>query len=304
MRKRAAGQTISKIEIAYLVKRSGWQAFVDESYGERVRRMLRRGDPSAKRLRAVHEAHARAVDEVMAAFESLGVRAVRIGPRTGDITGDRFALAVSIGGDGTLLRASHRVLDTPILGINSDPQTSVGFFCGARAGAVLPALERALDGRLTSRSLTRMQVSLAGRVVSRRVLNDALFCHVSPAATSRYRIRVGHRAEEHKSSGFWVGPAAGSTAAQRSAGGKILPLESADLQLVIREPYTPKGERYELRRVLVGPEQSVVVQSKMREAALFLDGPDEIVHPEFGDELVFSRSAEPLTILGIGGKRK
>ena len=43
-------------------------------------------------------------------------------------------LVVTIGGDGTLLAASHAIGDTPILGINSAPDFSVGFFCSGRLG--------------------------------------------------------------------------------------------------------------------------------------------------------------------------
>jgi len=65
----------------------------------------------------------------------------------------------------------------------------------------------------SSTTLTRMRVERDGEVLHRRVLNDALFCHRSPAATTRYIISHEGREEHHKSSGVWVGPAAGSTAA-------------------------------------------------------------------------------------------
>ncbi len=291
------------MRIAYLLKRTGWQALEKENGLDKLERLLAAGDRTVKRLRAAHEAHARTVEEVLGAFESLGARASLIGPRTKDLSRAEYDLVVAIGGDGTLLRASHRVLDAPILGINSDPKTSVGFFCGVQPGEVLPSLERAVDGRLRRRVLTRMQVTLRGEVVSKRVLNDALFCHTSPAATSRYLLTVGRVAEDQKSSGFWIGPAAGSTAAQRSAGGRVLPLESDVLQLVVREPYTPKGERYQLQKVLVRRRQVVTVQSKMRESALFLDGHDHI-HPDFADFMTFSCSNEPLVILGIGKRSR
>jgi NAD+ kinase len=291
------------VRVAYLLKRTGWTALAEQENGEgRIRGLFKTGDPTARRLRAAHEAHARTVEEAHAAFESLGVKAVPIGRRTKDLARDKFDLVVAIGGDGTLLRASHRVLDVPIVGINSDPNTSVGFFCGVRPGEILESLERALDGRLKRRVLSRMQVTLQGKILSKRVLNDALFCHASPAATSRYVIKVGRHTEDQKSSGFWIGPAAGSTAAQRSAGGRILPLESENLQLVVRELYAPKGERYDLKKIIVGPKQVVEVRSKMREAAIFLDGSDDI-EPEFADVITFSRSDEPLYILGIGKRQ-
>jgi NAD+ kinase len=289
--------------IAYLVKRSAWTAMQTEEGARRVRALLRRNDATVSRLLATHDAHERAVHETLAAFEAVGAKATPIGPKMRDLRAEKFDLVVTIGGDGTLLRASHRVADVPVLGVNSAPDSSVGFFCGASAGGVLPSLEKALAGRLRSRRLCRMEVTVDGARVSSRVLNDALVCHRSPAATSRYLIELAGVVEEQKSSGFWVGPAAGSTAAQRSAGGRVLPLESDLLQLVVREPYAPKGEPYSLVRALVTPDATLVVRSKMRQGAIYLDGPDEVVPIGFGDVLTFRRSEEPLTILGMRSRR-
>jgi len=303
------------LRVAYLVKRSSWRAFQETKAAGRLRALQRRKDPTVATLKPTHEAHQRTVDEVMEAFQSLGVDAVEITSSTRDIKRSRFSLVVTVGGDGTLLRASHYVSDVPVLGINSAPDSSVGFFCGAagwsrkeitgqveRVG-LLETLDRALDGRLQARVLSRMRVTIGREIVSSRILNDALFCHRSPAATSRYLIEAKGINEEHKSSGLWVGPAAGSTAAQRSAGGKVLPLESDKIQLVVREPYTPKGERYRLQRVLIGPGETITVRSKMRDALIFLDGPDLVAKPEFGDVITFSRSSEPLSLLGLATRR-
>ena len=57
-----------------------------------------------------------------------------------------------------------------------------------------------------------------------------LALHPAPA-------RAGGTAEVEPAASDWT--AAGSTAAQRSAGGHVLPLTSRQLQLVVREPYTP-----------------------------------------------------------------
>lgn len=211
---------------------------------------------------------------------------------------------VTVGGDGTMLSASHYVDDVPILAINSAPQHSVGFFCGAKSGEALEAIRAALAGRLRRAVLARMQVTLNDVVVSGRVLNDALYCHASPAATSRYLARLRDVEEQQKSSGFWIGPAAGSTAAQRSAGGRVLPLTSKQLQLVVREPYTPHGESYLLRHALIPTGETLVVRSKMRDARIFIDGPDTVVDIGYGDTVAFSQASRPLTVLGISSRRK
>ena len=109
-----------------------------------------------------------------------------------------------------------------------------------------------------------MQIALEGEVISTRVLNDVLFCHECPAATTRYLIRHGAIEEEHKSSGVWVGPAAGSTAAQRSAGGRVLPPTSTQMQYVVREPYVSNGTRYQLTHGLLEPDEQLLITSKIR----------------------------------------
>src|SRR4029079_12086005 len=152
--------------------------------------------------------------------------------------------------------------------------------------------------------LTRMQVSVNGEVVAARVLNDALLCHASPAATSRYLVRLGDVEEQQKSSGFWIGPAAGSTAAQRSAGGRVLPLTSRQLQLVVREPYTPHGESYRLRHALIPEGARLVVRSKMHDARIFFDGADKSTDIDYGDVIEFTQAPQPLTVLGISARRK
>jgi NAD+ kinase len=290
-------------KVVLVVKRSALQVQLEERQDPRMLRLLDAGDPTVARMRSAHEQHEATVGEVHAALAALGVEVVQsLG------TGEAFDssgvdLVITVGGDGTLLSASHSVGDVPILGINSAPSHSVGFFCGAEMGEVARAIELALKGELRRAVLTRMKVSVSGRVVAARVLNDALFCHVSPAATSRYLLRLGDVEEEQKSSGFWIGPAAGSTAAQRSAGGRVLPLTSKKLQLVVREPYTPHGERYRLRNALILPGETLVVRSKIHEGKLFIDGPYLNIDIGFGDVLEFTQASQSLSVLGISPTR-
>lgn len=213
-------------------------------------------------------------------------------------------LVVAVGGDGTLLAASHSIVRAPILGVNSAPGHSVGFFCSAQRATFRAMLERALAGKLPSVNLTRMAVAVNGRLRTKHVLNEALYCHSSPAATSRYLLRYGKRTEEQRSSGIWIGPAAGSTAAQRSAGGRVLSLDSRVLQLVVREPYAPSGKSYALTKLAVADGSTVHVESKMDDSALFFDGPYRHVPVRLGDKVSFFVSDEPLSVLGLKRSRR
>jgi len=107
------------------------------------------------------------------------------------------------------------------------------------------------------------------------------------------------REEDQKSSGIWIGPAAGSTAAQRSAGGKIMPAGSKRLQFVVREPYEPRGVRYHWVHGMVDPPERLRIQSKMETSCLYLDGPHLTLPVVMGATIEMMRSHEPLTLLGF-----
>jgi NAD+ kinase len=317
---------MSPPRVLVLSKRTSYRTMVLEDADTRIQGLLARGDPTVRRMRRSHEDHESTRAEVKQALSQLGVHAEFFeGART-RVEGD-FDLVVTIGGDGTLLAASHRIgPGVPLLGVNSAPEHSVGFFCAAKKGSVKGALAGALDGTIKATVLTRMRVELNDQCLHKRVLNDVLFCHEVPAATSRYILRVYHgptgaegsspplaampsprddrhiEEEEQRSSGIWVGPAAGSTAAQRSAGGRILSLSSRKIQYVVREPYTPLGERLTLSRGTVNEGGAVVVLNKMRQAKLFLDGHHIVHEATVGDVITMRRSEETLTVLGLGRK--
>jgi NAD+ kinase len=295
-----------------VLKRSSWSKWVDQEHDARIISLLEVGDESVRRMRPGHLDHTETIEEVRGALVHLGADVVwHDQPHAFTIEG-RCDLVVTVGGDGTLLGASHGIGPrVPLLGVNSSPAHSIGFFCAARKGHVYESLAAALEGALERVELTRMRVELNGQPLHDRVLNEALICSQSPAATSRYILRLhggleesrvpasALLEEEHKSSGIWVGPAAGSTAAQRSAGGTILPLDSSVLQYVVREPYQIRGEPLQMTLGLVGDGESLVVKSRMREARVFIDG-DHLVHDvTIGDVVTMKRSNEPLIVLGL-----
>lgn len=295
--------------VAVVQKRTTYRKFVVEEHDPLIARLLRRHDPTVVRMRSSHEAHEETVREVEDALDVIGADVVYRGGARGHIP-RRIDLVITIGGDGTLLAASHQIgAGIPLLGINSAPDHSVGFFCGGRKGSVLSTLRRALDGRLPKSELTRMRVELNGRCIHARVLNEALFCHTSPAATSRYILRVAKSdgsfgEEDQRSSGIWIGPAAGSTAAQRSAGGRVLPLGSRRIQYVVREAYRPGGQRLRFTSGLLEEDGKLTLRSKIRDAKVFLDG-HRLVHAvTIGDVLVMKRGTERLTVLGLATKKR
>lgn len=288
--------------VVVVAKRTEYSRFVEEEHDPHVLRLLRRKDPSVARWKSAHRAHVKTLAVVERELKSLGARTwVLHGPRVIFDASDA-ALVVTVGGDGTLLAASHHLSKVPVLGINSSPDHSVGFFCPGYEENAPELLRSALEGTLGGVTLQRMQVELNGRVVSRRVLNETLFCHVTPAAATRYILKYGRKTEEQLSSGFWIGTAAGSTGAIHSAGGEVLPLTSDELQLVAREPFIGFGRHYSMTKVRVASGRRITAISKMHDACMFLDGPFQRVSVRLGDQASFSVSDEPVTVLGLDGR--
>jgi len=299
--------------VSVVLKRSSWRRWVEEDHDPRIAALLEAGDETVSRMERSHTDHLETIDEVAGALADLGA-IVTWHDRPHDFRVEgRCDLVVVVGGDGTLLGASHGIgSGVPLLGVNSAPDHSVGFFCGATKGHAHEALAAALAGSSKRVELTRMRVELNGRGLLDRVLNEALVCHASPAATSRYILRLHgldgevRAEEEQKSSGIWVGPAAGSTAAQRSAGGRMLSLSSDKLQYVVREAYRPHGESLGMVSGLIGPAETLAIKSKMRKACVFLDGDHIVFDVSIGDVVTMRRSDEPLVVLGLtrSGERK
>jgi NAD+ kinase len=269
-----------------------------------VKKLVARRDIAVARMKRAHQDHEATLAEVRDAVKTLGLEATYYDGSRSKLRG-HCDLVVTVGGDGTLLGASHQIgQGTPVLGINSAPADSVGFFCGAQKGRVLEALRGALAGTLPRVELARMRVECNEQLVHDRVLNEALFCHELPAGTSRYILRVrdargGVVVEEQKSSGVWVGPAAGSTAAQRSAGGRVLPLTSKRLQFVVREAYVPRGDKLRLLRGVIEDAGALELHCKMRVAKIFIDGTHIVADVGLGDVVRMKRSAQSLVVLGL-----
>jgi NAD+ kinase len=299
---------VSRPLVVVVSKRSMYERFIQDRRDPKAISLFQRRDVSVARWRKAHLAHQLTLKRVQQTLRALGAKITVLRSPGVVFDASDASLVVTVGGDGTLLAASHHVGSIPILGVNSSPEHSVGFFCPAHLGNLEQTLERALDGTLPSVSLSRMQVSVNNRICSRRVLNEALFCHAIPAATSRYIVSFGGKSEEQRSSGVWVSTAAGSTGAARSAGGRILPFTSRTLQLIVREPYLEARREtqpvaIELDRVTFEPPETLTLLSKMEDARLYLDGPYRQMPVGLGDRVVCSVSNEPLSVYGLGRRR-
>src|SRR5882672_4734384 len=240
-----------------------------------------------------HEENQRTLAAVQAAFEAVGIPYDCL--YRGDLTSVAgYDLVLSVGGDGTFLEVARYAGHLPILGVNSDPERSTAFFCAANSSTIRPHLEALRAGKVGEVLLARLQVAINDRLLPHYVLNDLLMAHANPAAMTSYTLHLGAVSEPQRSSGLWIATAAGSSAAIRAAGGRILPLRSRKLQYLVREPYNGDRCRYHLRKGIVGPETPLVVTSRTRRGRLFMDGPHLRFSLGLGDVLTVTTAATPL----------
>jgi NAD+ kinase len=219
------------------------------------------------------------------------------------------SLVVTLGGDGTLLHASHFVGGSVrLLGVNSCPSHSVGALCAARAENFAEMIESSLDAlpQESLRRVRRLWVRTSEHHSLPLALNDVLLCNQHPAATSRYRLSVVSRgqgddgsvpfhSEGQLSSGLWIAAPAGGSAVIRGYGLERLPMESEKFQVAIREPYLPPTgqQKYDLDRLtLDGNQDSLSLFCRMRAGLVCVDGPDNSVMIGFGTRINISLPEE------------
>jgi len=284
--------------VLIVTKRSAYETYTVDRNAPRFAALLARRDPLVRGVVASHEEHYRTLEAVRKALEGAGVGVDRIDRGT-PFDERLYDLVVVVGGDGTFISAAHHVRAVPMLGVNSAPKDSVGFFCGATRATVDRMLARLLRDDLPATTFQRLRAEVDGEAMPEPALNDVLYAHESQGAMARYSLCVGGRREEQRSSGVWIGPPAGSRAAIGSAGGRRLPLEAHRFQFVVREPYLQRGHACRLRKGILGPDDSLEIQTRFAHARIFVDGPHVSRPIPFGAAVRVRLGDHPLCVLGF-----
>ena len=194
-----------------------------------------------------------------------------------DLEGEGIDLLLSLGGDGTLLRAARLVagLDIPVLGVNLG---HLGFLTAAPEGDLERVLERVLDGdflldrRFTLEARIRPEEGAAsgGAPTTFLALNDFVVHQAGVARVARLGLWVGEGdAEEEIGSfsgdGVILSTPTGSTAYSLSAGG---PIVVPSVECVIVTPICP--HTLAVRPLVIPASRSVTVRSLDAEESLVL----------------------------------
>ena len=245
--------------------------------------------------------------ELEAALDLRGVDVVRA-PSFGfegacDVDG--VDLVVSLGGDGTLLRAAHLVggAGVPILGLSyghlgfltceKEGMSSLDLVCAALAGDLHKSARSAISARLYG-------IDSSGReaVVEAFALNEVVLARGGSGKMVEFDVDAnGCHIDRLRGDGFVVATATGSTGYALSAGGPIVSPEFRGLVCVPVAPHTITA-----RAFLTSPSDVValsVAADRSTDRCVFADG------EPFGTDLEplrleVSVASERIYLMGTG----
>lgn len=275
------------LKVLIFTKRSAYQAYFQEYQGLPIQKLLRSGDKGLLHIRRTHSAHYETLRHVKKTLKAHKLP-FEVRFRGQKFDARRYDLVITVGGDGTFLEASQGIRDGLILGVNSDPNHSVGNFTVSDRERFAKNVESFLLGKYFVEKLNRLEARVGDKLLPIPALNEILVSHASPAAMSHYVLKVGSVSERQRSSGVWISTAVGSTAAARSAGGKVLPKHSRSIQYVPRELFDGHGVCYKLKGGILTPGRSVTVISQMQEGMIYMDGSHHSFAFRYGQELKVS----------------
>jgi NAD+ kinase len=210
-------------------------------------------------------------------------------------------LALSLGGDGTLLRTA-RFLDgaaVPILGVNLG---RLGFLTSCGAGDISSALAAVVAGDydVDERMALRAEAAHAdGRPADEwQALNDIVMHKGGFARMLSVRVAIdGEVLGAYNCDGIVVASPTGSTAYSLSAGG---PLVTPSLDSIIVTPIS--AHALAIRPIVLPPNVTVTLES--------IDGPEEVLitvdgqagtELASGDRLTIHRAPRPVRIVRFPG---
>jgi NAD+ kinase len=219
-----------------------------------------------------------------------------LGGRDIHVTDERPDLVVSLGGDGTMLRAAqvaHR-WDAPLLGVNLG---RLGYLTEVDSGDERVALEKVIEGHYELEERMMLRCDLGGET-SHVGLNEVLVERSSRHRLVRLRVSVGgERLAAFNADGVIVATPTGSTAYALSAGG---PIVSPRAQCLVLVPVS--AHMIFSRPFVLAPDEIVEIEvdDTGEDASFALDGAigGDLAS---GTKVVVRRHFRPLLLVRLSG---
>ena len=188
---------------------------------------------------------------------------------------------ITIGGDGTILRALQRS-DAPILGVNAGV---VGFLTEVQAEDITDAIGRVKRGEFFVEERSKLKTIFEGQRLADGI-NEAVVHTASIAKIRHFRVYVdGQLATEVRSDGVIVATPTGSTCYAMSVGAPIIDPKVEAFLFVPMAPF-----KFAARPVVVPASSVITVEMVLdKSCVLVIDGQEEYMMPG-GSKVEFSLS--------------
>ena len=201
-------------------------------------------------------------------------------------------IVITIGGDGTILRAA-RATDAVIVGINNG---GVGFLADISVDAIEECLERIRAGEFTISERFKLDTYLNGEKLAPAV-NESVVHTDSVAKIRQFRVLVdGHLATEVRADGLIISTPVGSTSYAMSLGAPMMDPSVDALIIVPLAAY-----KFSSRPFIVPADSKITVECVMKErgCVVVVDGQSE--HPAPGGSVVECvKSASKFRFVDLG----
>lgn len=246
----------------------------------------------------------RAKGGICQCFLSTGENAQEAAPKISEIPKDTECVLV-LGGDGTLIRAATRLVDSriPLIGVNLG---NMGYLCELEESNAFAAIDRLMAGdyMIEKRMMLEGHGVKAGENVGYGIaFNDIVIHRTGSLSVVRLSVYVnGEYLNTFHGDGVIISTPTGSTGYNMSAGG---PIVDPKAQMILITPINPHN--LGSRSIVIGADDEVVVELAERRSQqdetveVSFDG-DNAVKLEVGDRFVIRKAKETARICKISNE--
>jgi len=209
-----------------------------------------------------------------------------------EIAEPKETLAISLGGDGTFLRAASLLAEfnIPILGVNLG---SLGFLTQTGTANLTQILEKLMWGDFKVEPRMRLEAALRGQTFS--ALNDVVISRVDIDKFTELDVWAG---EEYlgcyPGDGVIISTPTGSTGYNLSAGG---PIADPALECILLTPLVPHS--LSLRPAVFSAQKTLKITAQ-REAQLLCDG-DKCARLSRGESMFIKKASHSTHMVFLKG---
>jgi len=240
--------------------------------------------------------HLEVVEEIKKIFHNEGKRVCVV--KATDLQKeffDNIDLVITAGGDGAFIRASHYIKDIPILGINSEQETSEGALLSIKDNE-LDALKEILNGKHEIQEIPRISIKKNNELLDELAVNEVYIGSKNQFHTSCYIIEHNGNKEEHKSSGVLIATGTGSSAWYKSAGG--VPFQNnKKLRFLVREPFVSRVFSPGILNGEIGIGEKICFEAKRHEGGVIAIDSNKTYDFNVPDKIEISISDKPLRVI-------